>query len=69
MSSMMKMKQRHDRELDNIKRTVTILYEKMGSPYKPDKITKHGKFGAESYHDVPLSLDAMLDKMLKVEFE
>ena len=63
------LQQQHDRERRDIERKVTKLYEKMGSPHKPEKITKHGKFGAVSYHDAPLSVEEMLEKMLKVEFE
>ena len=63
------LQQQHDRELRDIKRKMSILYRNMGSPNKPKKIKKYGKYGKVSYEDAPLSLNEMLDKMMKVEFE
>ena len=69
MTSIFKMKQEHDAEKRAIHAKVFALYKQMGEPYKPEPIKKKGKFGAVTYEDKHLTIDEMLHKMMRVEYE
>ena len=69
MTSIFKMKQQHNCEKRVLYEKIRALYIKMGEPYKPERIRKNGKFGAVSYEDKYLTIDEMLQKMMRVEYE
>ena len=69
MTSIFKMKQEHDAEKRAIHAKVFALYKQMGEPFKPEQIKKKGKFGAVTYEDKHLTIDEMLQKMMRVEHE
>ena len=53
-----------DVELRQQRQTILTLYELMGSPDKPDKKRKPGKYGSATYVDPYVSTDDILKKMI-----
>ena len=54
-----------DNQLRQQRETILTLYKLMGSPDKPDKKMKKGKFGATTYEDPYVSTDDILKKMIE----
>ena len=53
-----------DVELRQQRQTILTLYDLMGSPDKPDKKRKPGKYGSATYHDPYVSTEDILKKMI-----